>query len=177
MLKAIQPGDIKRISEHTEIPHETMLEIGFVLTFFNGELAYVIEIDDVDSVSVETTYDDLIVFDLNDHGFACENPHGIDEPKSGDRIVFELGRPARIVRNVGFEQAIKAIKRGEGVRRVGWNDSGLTVFGQFSDDFSKMSFPYLYIEYSDDAKTTPGARCPWVPSVTDLMSEDWEVVA
>lgn len=177
MLKAIQPGDIKRISEHTEIPHEVMREIGFVLTFFNNEVAYVIEIDQYDSVQVESNEDGLLIIDLNKLGFACENPHGIDEPRVGDRLVFELGRPLRIVRGMGFDQAIKALKRGDGVRRGGWNGTGLTVFGQFPDADSKMSLPYLYIEYPDDAKTTPGARCPWVPSATDLMAEDWEVVA
>lgn len=25
----------------------------------------------------------------------------------------------------------------------------------------------------DDAKTTPGARAPWVPSQTDVLADDW----
>ncbi|WP_439829944.1 DUF2829 domain-containing protein [Aeromonas veronii] len=169
--------ELQPITEHTEIPHEVMREIGFELTYFNNKVAYILEIDRYDSVRVESNEDGLLVIELNKLGLACENPHGIDELRAGDRLVFELGRPLQIVRGMGFDQAIKALKRGDGVRRVGWNGTGLTVFGQFPDADSKMSLPYLYIEYPDDAKTTPGARCPWVPSATDLMAEDWEVVA
>lgn len=57
--------------------------------------------------------------------------------------------------------------------RLGWNGKGLCVKAQFPDENSKMTLPYLYIEYPQDAKTTPGARCPWLASQTDIMAEDW----
>lgn len=73
--------------------------------------------------------------------------------------------------NFGF--ALESLSRGMAVARKGWNGSGLKVRLQSPDEHSKMSLPYLYIEYPLDAKTTPGARCPWLPSATDLMADDW----
>lgn len=75
-----------------------------------------------------------------------------------------------------FSTALYAVKQGKAIRRVGWNDSGLLVKAQFPDDHSKMTLPYLYIEYPQDSKTTPGARCPWLANQTDLMAEDWQII-
>lgn len=73
--------------------------------------------------------------------------------------------------NFGF--ALESLKSGIAVARKGWNGNGLKVKLQAPDEHSKMSLPYLYIEYPADAKTTPGASCPWFPSTTDLMADDW----
>lgn len=77
---------------------------------------------------------------------------------------------------ISFSKALDAAKLGKSIRRVGWNGSGLLVKVQFPDENSKMSLPYLYIEYPVDAKTTPGAKCPWLASQTDLMAEDWLII-
>jgi hypothetical protein len=50
------------------------------------------------------------------------------------------------------------------------------VKAQFPDENSKMTLPYLYIEYPETAKTTPGGKCPWLASQTDLMAEDWNII-
>lgn len=76
----------------------------------------------------------------------------------------------------GFDVALQFLKDGEGVRRHGWNGKGLTVRMQRPDAHSKMTLPYLYIEYPNDAQNTPGARCPWLASQTDILAEDWEMV-
>lgn len=76
-----------------------------------------------------------------------------------------------------FGEALEALKAGKAVCRSGWNGSGLKVKAQFPDTHSKMTLPYLYIEYPESAKTTPGARCPWLASQTDIMAEDWQIVA
>jgi hypothetical protein len=39
-----------------------------------------------------------------------------------------------------------------------------------------MTLPYVYLNYPDDARNTPGARVPWLPSQTDMLAEDWEIV-
>lgn len=75
-----------------------------------------------------------------------------------------------------FSIALEALKKGKSVQRVGWNGNGLKVKAQFPDENSKMTLPYLYIEYPQDSKTTPGARCPWLASQTDLMAEDWVIL-
>ena len=73
-----------------------------------------------------------------------------------------------------FSQSLKIAKSGGAIRRAGWNGAGLTVKMAAPDDSAML--PFLFIEYPLTAKTTPGAKCPWVPSQTDLMAEDWDVV-
>ena len=75
-----------------------------------------------------------------------------------------------------FGDALKAAKSGASIQRKGWNGVGLVVKAQYPDENSKMTLPYLYIEYPHDAKTTPGAKCPWLASQTDIIAEDWAVV-
>lgn len=75
-----------------------------------------------------------------------------------------------------FGIALSAVKAGKAIQRAGWNGAGLMVKAQFPDSNSKMTLPYLYIEYPMDAKTTPGARVPWVASQTDIMAEDWVIL-
>lgn len=72
-----------------------------------------------------------------------------------------------------FSRALEAVKLGYAIQREGWNGSGLVVKAQFPDKNSKMTLPYLYIEYPISAKKTPGARCPWLASQTDIMATDW----
>ena len=75
-----------------------------------------------------------------------------------------------------FSDALRFLKKGHKSSRQSWNGKGLHIAIQFPDDNSKMTLPYLYIEYPADAKTTPGARCPWLASQTDLLATDWVVV-
>lgn len=75
----------------------------------------------------------------------------------------------------GFEFALSQLRAGRGVRRSGWNGAGLTVRMQVPDEHSKMTLPYLYIEYPADHRVTPGARCPWLASQTDILAQDWGV--
>jgi hypothetical protein len=74
---------------------------------------------------------------------------------------------------MNFGQAIEALKQGGKVSRSGWNGSGLWLELQRPDANSKMTLPYIYINYPDDAKTTPNARVPWLASQTDMLSNDW----
>lgn len=75
-----------------------------------------------------------------------------------------------------FSEALIAVKNGQAIQRAGWNGAGLVVKLQRPDAHSKMTLPYLYIEYPENAKTTPGARCPWLASQTDILADDWNVV-
>jgi hypothetical protein len=74
---------------------------------------------------------------------------------------------------VCFGMALDELKRGQRVARKGWNGKGLWVELQVPDANSKMTLPYLYLNYPTDADNTPGARVPWIASQTDLLSEDW----
>lgn len=74
-----------------------------------------------------------------------------------------------------FGYALMAAKNGYKIQRTGWNGNGMWVRVQFPDEHSKMTCPYLYIEYPEDHPIYPGLRCPWLASQTDIMAEDWEI--
>lgn len=75
-----------------------------------------------------------------------------------------------------FGFALEALKAGKRVSRSGWNGKGLWLELQTPDANSKMTLPYIYINYPTDAKNTPGARVPWLASQTDLLADDWSIV-
>lgn len=76
-----------------------------------------------------------------------------------------------------FGNALTVLKSGGKVQRDGWNGKGLWLELQTPDAHSKMTLPYLYLNYPDDAQNTPGARVPWLASQTDVLAEDWQRVA
>lgn len=69
-----------------------------------------------------------------------------------------------------FGWALSQARSGKAIQRSGWNGKGLKVLIQLPDENSKMTLPYLYIEYPD------GKRCPWLANQTDILAEDWSVV-
>jgi len=78
---------------------------------------------------------------------------------------------------VGFGEAIIALKAGRKVARQGWNGKGMWLALQVPDANSKMTLPYVYIEYPLGHIAYPeGSRVPWLASQTDMLAEDWEVV-
>lgn len=74
-----------------------------------------------------------------------------------------------------FGSALNELKAGNKVQRDGWNGKGLWLELQRPDVHSKMTLPYIFMSYPDDAKTTPGARVPWLASQTDMLAEDWQI--
>ena len=74
-----------------------------------------------------------------------------------------------------FGQALDFVKTGKRVSRIGWNGKGMWIELQVPDAHSKMTLPYLYLNYPKDAQNTPGARVPWLASQTDLLAEDWQL--
>jgi len=75
-----------------------------------------------------------------------------------------------------FGKALEALEDGKKVCRAGWNGNGLWLELQIPDKNSKMTLPYIYISYPDNAKNTPGARVPWLASQTDMLSDDWIIL-
>jgi hypothetical protein len=74
---------------------------------------------------------------------------------------------------MNFGKALHELKCGRRIAREGWNGKGLWLELQTPDEHSKMTLPYIYINYPDDAKNTPGARVPWLASQTDVLADDW----
>jgi hypothetical protein len=79
-------------------------------------------------------------------------------------------------KTMDFGYALVNLKAGKRVARKGWNGKGLWLELQRPDTFSKMTLPYVYLNYPEDADNTPGARVPWLASQTDMLCEDWVVV-
>ena len=75
-----------------------------------------------------------------------------------------------------FAVAIRELKEGNKVARSGWNGKGLWLELQRPNAHSKMTLPYIFISYPEDAQNTPGARVPWLASQTDLLADDWTLV-
>lgn len=77
---------------------------------------------------------------------------------------------------VSFGAALDALKAGKRVHRHGWNGKGMWLQLQRPDAHSKMTLPYIYIEYPAGHAAYPGgSRVPWLASQTDLLATDWEV--
>jgi hypothetical protein len=46
-----------------------------------------------------------------------------------------------------FGEALKLLKQGKKVAREGWNGKGLWLELQKPDEYSKMTLPYVYLNY------------------------------
>lgn len=75
---------------------------------------------------------------------------------------------------MNFGQALEWLKKGKAVYRSGWNGKGMWLQMQTPDANSKMTLPYIYIEYPLGSAAYPkGSRVPWLASQTDLLANDW----
>lgn len=84
-----------------------------------------------------------------------------------------------------FSNALKYIKEGKKVQRLGWNGKGMFLFLVPGSTF-QVNRPPLQGIYPEgttidyhahiDIKTVDGTIMPWVASHSDLMAEDWAIV-
>lgn len=75
-----------------------------------------------------------------------------------------------------FGWALRQLKEGKKVCRLGWNGKGIYIELQRPDEHSKMTQPYIYIVTTglqSDNPNAPRVVVPWIASQTDLMAEDW----
>ena len=98
--------------------------------------------------------------------------------------------------NLNFGEVIEILKQGGLVRRKGWNGKGLFVIKQVpahieSDVIPRMqSLPQSakdrilkgkgFVDYTSQCliyNENTGRADSWVPSVSDIFAEDWEVVS
>lgn len=69
-----------------------------------------------------------------------------------------------------FEGALSAVKSGKQAYRAGWNGKGRFIEIREPDMNSDCGLPYLRI------MTVDGNYCPWLPSQTDILANDWAVL-
>lgn len=81
---------------------------------------------------------------------------------------------------MNFGQAIEQLKQGNRCARGGWNGKGIFIELQVPDAHSKMTSPYIFIDTTGlqtDNALAPKSRVPWLASQTDMLAEDWQLVA
>ena len=93
-----------------------------------------------------------------------------------ERAYCEVGQ------GLSFGDAIKALQAGQRVARAGWNGKGMWLWiPETLDEFCTKVFAC-----GDDAfeaapwigmKTADNKFVPWLASQTDVLAEDWEVLA
>ena len=79
----------------------------------------------------------------------------------------------REMQGMTFGMALEALKRDEAIARTGWNGKNLDVKLHRPLAGELINRPFAFISYPGAA----GAKAPWVPSQTDMLAEDWVVVA
>lgn len=84
-----------------------------------------------------------------------------------------------------FSEALKSIKEGKKVSRLGWNGKGMFIFLVSGSRFKVNRAPLLgiypegtEIEYHAhiDMCTANGQIVPWLCSQTDMLADDWYVI-
>lgn len=112
-----------------------------------------------------------------------------------NRIEYANGEKQKPDTKYNFGEAIQALKFGLAIRRSGWNSKDLVVFKQVpahinGDIIPKMqSLPQRakeligngknFIDYTDQCliySRETGKADSWVPSISDVFAEDWELV-
>ena len=69
-----------------------------------------------------------------------------------------------------FGWALKELRKGKKVARIGWNGKGMWLELQVPDEHSKMTLPYIFM------KTVCDNQVPWLASQTDMLAEDWDII-
>lgn len=76
-----------------------------------------------------------------------------------------------------FSLALALLRQGHSIQRAGWNGKGLSLHLQEPEAASKMTLPYIYLQYPAGQTYPTGARVPWLASQTDLLANDWAIAA
>jgi hypothetical protein len=90
------------------------------------------------------------------------------------------------IKNLNFGEALAHLKNGYCVAREGWNGKGMWLCLISSDGYKLSNTNYTSIpEYDDEPhllpwvgmKTANSGFVPWLCSQTDMLAEDWTVLA
>jgi hypothetical protein len=72
-----------------------------------------------------------------------------------------------------FSLALKHLKQGESVTRLGWNNPHISVHLQTPTEKSKMTEPYLYMKKVNPNDFSDAKLFPLDLSCESLLAEDW----
>lgn len=85
-----------------------------------------------------------------------------------------------------FGKALKALKQGKKVTRKGWNGKGQFVYYVSADRYIAKTQVAKEIADKDGKvqyraylalKTAQGDIATWIPSISDCLAEDWEIIS
>ena len=73
---------------------------------------------------------------------------------------------------LNFSQALELLKGGKCIARNGWNGKGMhvTMTKLYTPDNIQVNNDCLLLFNVDHRYNT------WIPSITDILAEDWEVI-
>ena len=105
------------------------------------------------------------------------------------------GAPEAPLHLMTFGDAIEVLKQGVAIRRSGWNGKGLFVIKQVPARITEEIIPKMqslpqsakdlilkgkgFIDYTSQCliyNENTGRADSWVPSISDVVAEDWEIV-
>lgn len=105
-------------------------------------------------------------------------------PKSQFEEAYRTCEPG-MAQELTFGDVLHFLKQGKRVTRTGWNGKGMFVFLVQGSTFQVSRAPLLgifpegaEINYRPhiDIKNVDGSISTWVPSIGDVMAEDWMVL-
>lgn len=127
---------------------------------------------------------------------ACSPEHSLSEGLIATSVVYGVNEAWRNLATLTFGQAIDALKHGCSVTRKGWNGKGLMVFKQVPAHIDGAIIPKMqslpqsakeqvmkhtgFIDYTSQCliyNSQTGRADSWVPSISDVFANDWEIVA
>ena len=68
-----------------------------------------------------------------------------------------------------FGWAIKELKNGNKLGRLGWNGKNMYIKLQRPDKDSKRKRAYIFME------TAKFSLIPWLPTQADMLADDWRI--
>lgn len=110
-------------------------------------------------------------------------------------VAAEGNSEVHTIPSMSFGVATEALKFGFAIRRAGWNGKGLMVFKQVPAHITGAIIPKMtslpedakklilatkgFINYESQClifNSNTGRADSWVPSISDVFAEDWEIV-
>lgn len=110
-------------------------------------------------------------------------------------VVEPLETGIKHIKRMSLGIAVEALKFGFAIRRAGWNGKGLVVFKQIPAHITEEIVPKMqslpksakdiilkgkrFIDYTSQCliyNENTGRADSWVPSISDVFAEDWEIV-
>lgn len=74
-----------------------------------------------------------------------------------------------------FSLALALLRQGHSIQRTGWNGKDQNLHLQEPDVHSKMTMPFIYLEFPAGLDRDSRGRVPWLASQTDLLAYDWVI--